>query len=319
MPDTKFSHQSDIQRHQLYAPAMSTVLGLLSADELEQLRVTSAKGLVRLLDDDEKLRPAVFPPQPWFEGLLAVTGLTAQDLEPLPDELPGGSPAAATEGDPQRPAAEGNFDELAWYQPFHGQPSAAVCDAGPAPWGLYLPTGGIERLAREAFVPAGLGLEQSLAAAAAALTCHELFHHCVETAVTTVELWDYAAPLDLYAQHPPCPGSATGWCELEEGAANAFAVVHAQPGIVKDTLVAHLRAHAPVGYRAFGDKLGDAQQTHVTARSLLGHYAGNDLPRFAELLLDVSGTRVTPWHVPFHLLQTPGSAHARGLWTFAGV
>ena len=220
--------------------------------------------------------------------------------------------------DLQRPIA-GNIDLLAWYIGYHELTAFEIFDHDPdeAGWGIYLSTGGIETLAREAFLP-DLSPAEALTAAARALYGHELFHFLTEVAITSREFQAAANGdvgirdwFDHAARHDG------QYCETEEALANAHALWLSEPEH-RDWLRSWMR-HGPAGYRDFHRYDDNALATREALREVLTHSrlaAVAGIPALAEMAFDLAHVHTGLGDVPLHLVVTPGSAYEAGEWSW---
>jgi hypothetical protein len=212
--------------------------------------------------------------------------------------------------------AHGNMDLLASYLPFHQLTAMELLESEieqPA-WGIYLSAGGIETLAREAFVPVGFADDDALRAAARALYAHELFHFLTELAITAGEL--AAASVggigDQYLTHRRAHDS---YCPMEEGLANRH-VLRTADNDERAALLKWMNS-GPPGYRDFA-RYEDPHAERDALRELLAHTRGgaSRVPELAELAFDLGTVHLGVADVPLQFEMTAGSAFAAGAWTW---
>jgi hypothetical protein len=254
-------------------------------------------------------------------GTAGTVDLDLDLYDPWLDSLDEEQLALYRSGDLRRPL-EGNIDLLAYYLPFHQltvQDHLNLMPPHSEPtWGIYLITGGVERLAREAFLPAGYGAVEALQAAARALYTHELFHFLTEVAITAVELSGAArgAVADHYLAHQRAHAS---YCEVEEGLANRQVLRLSNDA--DRTAIRTWMSSGPPGYRDFAC-YEDPLAEQAGLREVLAHACGcpaHDLPSLAELAFDLGSQHVGVAVVPLHLEVTPGSAFEAGAWSWPGT
>ena len=214
-------------------------------------------------------------------------------------------------------------DLLAFYaSPRHTDPVTWMEWDAEQDWGIFLTTGGIETLARQALVPSGHQVEQALEIAAGVLHRHELFHHLVDAAVASLERRDGVAKYDLFRA---ADMGGHGYNELEEALANAFAIQAYPPPpkgteagrLTRESLVGWMQKQ-PAGYRDVGRFLSEDDFRRGCA-DLMAQISGTS-PKPCEpwdlLLLDTGFITYGRGNYPLHLVESLGSAHHNGLWQF---
>jgi hypothetical protein len=242
--------------------------------------------------------------------------LRTSALPTRPAPAGNGGPAPTSE-EPAPPIVRGgDMDLLAWYRPFHQVPLPHWL-AGEPEWGIYLTTGGIERLAHEAFVSGGMSPEQALVTAATALYHHELFHGLVEVAATLLEQDPRLTA--SYPAHAATHATAQeGNCLIAEGMANAFSLRHTDD---QSGLASWMR-NGPPGYRDFDERMGTRAATRDSVHDLFTHITSTapaDWPILIETTLDLGLEHVGLHEFPLRLIATPGSAYERGDWSWRGA
>lgn len=234
-------------------------------------------------------------------------------------------------------------ETLAFYRPFSasGGPAAAreLMSADPT-WGIYLSTGGIERLAQRIFVPAGLDDTRALQCAMALLLGHEIGRLIVDLSLAhedPVKLPQDAGGLARtplaemhHRQHDPnacrqeeafAQGHALVFFDEvmstvgTDGVTSALRLTDEEVTAVQDAAAAWVGDGLP-GYRD-GATLRSQEDVFEALVALLRHI-GCDDPEAAALAGDLNRRRITTADVPIHVVVSPGSAYSRGGWMLIG-
>ena len=210
-----------------------------------------------------------------------------------------------------------DMDLLSWYSPYHDVTLREALGEEPARtgWGVYLTATGIESLALQAFVPAGLSWPEALRAAVQALYAHQLFHYLTEAAITAVEVHETFAHEGVLAHfqrhriaHPDAP------CATEEALANWHALRLSEPAH-HQALLAWM-AHAPPGQREVGAHEDDGARSRAL-RALISHCTGSaahELVQLSERCFDLEHVHAAISDVPVHLVISLRSPHEQSAW-----
>ena len=228
---------------------------------------------------DERDSEAIFVPDAgrWPSSLREVADL-GDLLEPVPD---------ANVPTPIEVVANGNVDQLAWYQTFRN----------PVGWGIHVRETGIDALSQSL---AGSDSEKSHHKEAFhALYLHEYAHFLFDVAAVVVE--DIIGG-PIYEQHRGAIiTSPLGYDAREEALCNAFALRHTATA-ARVGLRRFLR-NAPEGYRDF-DKFRSASTFAEGVEQTIGemlHGLGGRSAVGASPLFDGRGASVAPYLVPIYL------------------
>jgi hypothetical protein len=257
------------------------------------------------------------------------------ELERRAAQFPGGvSPIAEewTPGDLEQAsrlkrAADLTADALAFYRSF-GMLTAdeALAEADQSRTGIFVTTGGVEKLAREVFVGTGLNGEQALSCAFAYLVGHEYGHFIVDVALAArdLELPDADDQTGADAHRQLHHGAS---CPQEEAFCEAYALQFLETAIqhmpdldTEATSLAIAAAHAhiddgPPGYRdGAGARTG--REIFALLGTVLDHVVDENPDRLA-LLADPDRRSARPADVPLHLVITPASAYTKNKWRVA--
>ena len=227
-------------------------------------------------------------------------------------------------------------DRLAFYRSFattdEVQTARELFGAGSTS-GIYLTTGGIERLAQEVFLPLGVSDQTALRCATVLLLGHEVGHLLVDLALAEADLarWspdDRSVQTSLAEQHR---AADRGFCREEEAFCEAYALRFLAEALEKDANGPALMQLGPEQT----DEVLQAAQEHV-ADGLPGYRAGADItdvfaalvevlrhagaerPESGALLADLDRRTVTTADVRVRLIVSPGSAYGACGWFTPG-
>lgn len=252
------------------------------------------------------------------EEQLVAEGYNDADLAPLHD------------ADRRRRAAALRPDMLAFYRPFTQLTGEQAFDElmHNRRTGIFITTGGVEQLAADAFVAAGLSDELSLLCAFALLYGHEYGHFLADVAHAACDLKaDPIGSEDQSAAHRAHHHDAS--CPVEEAICEAYAlefladVLRHRYGIAAEDIGRALEAarrHVADGLPGYRDGASatTTRQTFDLLTEALGHTDAEQAREHA-LLADLDRRTAQTGDVPLHLVVTPGSAFEAGCWGLIGV